>query len=217
MSFLKNAGLTLCGLLGLASVSKGQISEEQARPIDSLLANNYLTSPTFHSPSLLSPNLYVWTAGSGFYYSINDFYVNWTHKGKVHPDTIAMANSMPGQILEPFDLDQFETPNAYKIAVENWLQSIGINVGINEHKQLEHKLFPNPIDRFARLQANIQPGKEYSISVYDLSGRLVDNYNGITNEKGLNVELDFLKYAKGMYLIQFSSEDTSFSTKGKRQ
>lgn len=68
--------------------------------------------------SVLSPGLYIWTAGSGLH---DGNFINWTHKGKVHTDTIDIANSLPNQYLGSFDLDAYDNVTHYQQAVENWL------------------------------------------------------------------------------------------------
>lgn len=205
-------GLGLLGLLALES--EAQITQEQTRPVDSLLVNKYLDSPTFHSYSVLSPSLYVWTAGSG----IKDGdYINWTHKGEISTEDFEKANSMPNQYLGKFDLDYFSDVNQYQQAVENWLSELGLPVSVNDFNSLEKKVFPNPTRGDVNLEANIPAGQDYKIRIYDVSGRLIQEYKGITKNNGLNIGLDLSEYSNGMYIINFENKKTTFSKKVLKQ
>lgn len=211
MKMLKKIGL---GLIASYNIANAQISREQARPVDSLLTHTYLSSPTFHSMSLLSPNLYVWTAGSGYK---DNKYVNWTHEEEVSPEDIALANSQPNQCLEPFDLDSFNNPQDYQTAVETWLEQIGLPVGINENS-LEGKVYPNPtLDKIKLINPSFKPNQEYTLILYDITGREVKTYNGITGNNGLNATLDLSDFSTGAYIIRFNSNDISFSQKVIKQ
>jgi hypothetical protein len=202
--------LTLCVLLSLLKISNAQITEEQARSVDSLLTNIYLASPTFHTMSVLVPNLYVWTAGSGFK---DNKYVNWTHKGKVSSDDIVLANSQPNQYLAEFDLDNYNLPEDYKIAVENFLRDIGFPVSIND-LFLESNIYPNPtFDKSNLIIPSLKPNEEYKILIFDMSGKNVKSYNGTTDNRGLNTNIDLTNLNNGVYLIRFQNDEVSFSKK----
>jgi hypothetical protein len=213
MKILKKAGLTLFALIASYNIANAQILREQARPVDSLLTHTYLSSPTFHSMSVLSPNLSVWTAGSGYK---DNKYVNWTHTGEVSPENIALANSQPNQYLEDFDLNSFNNPQDYQSAVENWLEQIGLPVGINDNS-LESKIYPNPtLDNIKLINPSFKPNQEYNLTIYDVAGRKIKDYQGITSDNGLNVNLDLSDLSNGMYIIRFDGE-TSFSQKVIKQ
>jgi hypothetical protein len=213
MKILKKAGLTLFALIASYNIANAQILREQARPVDSLLTHTYLSSPTFHSMSVLSPNLSVWTAGSGYK---DNKYVNWTHTGEVSPENIALANSQPNQYLEDFDLNSFNNPQEYQSAVENWLEQIGLPVGINDNS-LESKIYPNPtLDNIKLINPSFKPNQEYNLTIYDVAGRKIKDYQGITSDNGLNVNLDLSDLSNGMYIIRFDGE-TSFSQKVIKQ
>ncbi len=217
MRVLQKTGLTLYGLLAMANLANSQITEAQARPIDSLLVRKYLQFGNFHTvnshPIVGGNNIVTWDLGNGLSPNIPGYFVAWSHNGRVNENTANLINSQPNQSYKLFDLATMPSAEFYKNQVLNYFVSIGIQVGIIESKRPEPKLYPNPVDRFTTLSSITQPNKEYSILLYDASGRLIDQFKGFTNEQGLDFELDFLRYTKGIYLIQFLNEDFLFSAK----
>lgn len=189
-------GLGLLGLLALES--EAQITQEQTRPVDSLLVNKYLDSPTFHSYSVLSPSLYVWTAGSG----IKDGdYINWTHKGEISTEDFEKANSMPNQYLGKFDLDYFSDVNQYQQAVENWLSELGLPVSVNDFDDLENKVFPNPFSD----NINITGDDIKSIIMYNPLGQKVYKNNNVNSDI---YQISGTNLAKGIYFIKVNNDET---------
>jgi len=187
-----------------------QVTTEQVRPVDSLLVHTYLESPTFHTMSVLSPGLYIWTAGSGLY---DGNFINWTHEGKVHPDTIAIANSLPNQYLGSFDLDAYDHVTHYQQAVENWLSGIDLPVGVMEADYDVYSVYPNPTSGNALLEVKINEGEEYSVKVFDPWGRKVIRYQGISYENTIRIELQLAEFADGLSVIDFRSKSIRFRSK----
>jgi len=186
-----------------------QVTKEQVRPVDSLLVHTYLESPTFHTMSVLSPGLYIWTAGSGLH---DGNFINWTHEGKVHPDTIAIANSLPDQYLGSFDLDAYDDVTHYQQAVENWLSEIDLPVGVMEADYNAYSVYPNPTSGNAYLEIKTNAYEEYCVKVLDLWGRKVMRYQGIANEN-TRIELQLTEFADGLYVIDFRSKSIRFRSK----
>lgn len=202
--------LTLVALFA-CYITWAQVTEEQVRPVDSLLAHAFLDSPTFHSMSVLSPGLYIWTAGSGLH---DGRFINWTHEGKVHPDTIGLANSLPDQYLGSFNLDAYDDATHYQQAVEDWLFELDLPVGIRAaNNNVAIRVYPNPTRGYAFLEVKMNTGEDYQISVFDSWGRKVMEYQGTSIKKGFIFELDLGEHKYGLYIIDFKSKGIHYRSK----
>lgn len=209
---MKKLGLGLIGLLGILE-AEAQITQEQAYPVDSLIAHKYLEFPVVHSENInetYDGPVLTWDAANGRF---DNESVAYSHTGKVDEEKANAIDNVNGQNYTLFNLDHFSDVNQYQQAVENWLSSLGLPVSVNDFNSLEKKVYPNPTRDNVNLQANIPAGQDYKIKIYDMLGRKVQSYNGITKENGLDIQLDLEKYSNGMYIINFENNKTSFSTK----
>ena len=208
-------GLSLAGLLALES--EAQINQNQAFSVDSLIANTYLTSPVVHSENInetYNGPVLTWDAVNGRFGNES---VAYSHVGKVDEEKANAINEVSGQNYTLFNLDHFSDVNQYQQAVENWLKNLGLPVSVNNLSPLEKKVFPNPTRGNLNLESNIPAGQDYKIRIYDMAGRLIQEYKGMTKNNGLNVGLDLSEYSNGMYIINFENKKTTFSTRVIKQ
>ncbi len=207
----------LLPLAMFAIKTKAQITEQEALPIDSLIANTYLTAVNVHGENINSTptgSVLTWDAVNGRFENKG---IGYSFPHRVDEETAEAINSVDGKEYKLFDLDSFSDVNQYQNAVEDWLREIGLPVNTNNYETLENKIFPNPVRNNAQFQANIPAGKKYEINIFDITGRMVKQHKGITENNGLNLNLDFTEFANGPYIVNFYNENTSFSKKVVKQ
>jgi hypothetical protein len=80
--------------------------------------------------------------------------------------------------------------------------------GIEENKNVEFTVFPNPSNGKFTILLN-KNWKEFSIEISDLSGRLIHSEKYVSNTI---VQFD-LKDEKGMFLITISCDEQKYSSR----
>ncbi|PKP52267.1 MAG: hypothetical protein CVT92_09665 [Bacteroidetes bacterium HGW-Bacteroidetes-1] len=214
MKRLLLAGFSLIVMLHIA---KSQVTERQVRPIDSAYVINYLQFGNFHTvnshPVVGGDNIITWDHGSGLYQNITGYYVGWSNTDRVDESTASQINETNGQSYKTFNLNGMQDVQSYEDSLSAWFSSIGIPVNVREQNTFEYSLFPNPVEKNTILSVNVEPSKEYTLSIYDVSGRFIKKIQGVSDIGGVNVSLGFSSYTNGVYIVEFQSETTSFCTK----
>lgn len=79
-------------------------------------------------------------------------------------------------------------------------------VGVDEDVVSDLKLYPNPTSGLVNLFFNSESAKNYSISIVDITGKVLFN-QALNNYVGAyNRELDFSNYASGIYMLRIMDE-----------
>lgn len=204
----------LLTVLNLQAIS--QITQQQARPIDSALIIEYLDKGEFHTTNYhgvtFPPGGYwTWDAGCGLYMAIDDYFLAWSHTGMVEDTLAACIDTMPSQAYRLFNLEFMPNPTAYHDSVEAWLGSLGIPVGIviSKHKKLN--VFPNPIGGSSRVRIAVAEKGEYKLVIQSLEGKTIDIITGcLLNKEFIDVSVQHLK--KGVFVFSLSISEKQFST-----
>ncbi len=87
--------------------------------------------------------------------------------------------------------------------------ALDITTGIRQNNILKAELFPNPSSGLFTLNIN----ENYTnavLSVFDITGKLVDSKTFKNNN---SINLNYSDLAKGMYQLQFSTENASYTSK----
>ncbi len=66
---------------------------------------------------------------------------------------------------------------------------------------------PNPVDDYLTILFNVDDGLSFTVQVFSVIGKAVDVYEYSNVLTGDRHELDFKKYAKGLYLVKVQSRD----------
>jgi hypothetical protein len=75
-------------------------------------------------------------------------------------------------------------------------------------------IYPNPVDRNTTLSFNLNRNSNIQISIYNLSGLLVNTLNAGTYYAGFNsVTLDCSRLTSGAYLIKIDAENEIMTAK----
>ncbi|MDX1461962.1 MAG: M14 family zinc carboxypeptidase [Marinirhabdus sp.] len=83
-------------------------------------------------------------------------------------------------------------------------------LGVNEMAEAQFFVYPNPVDQTLSIET---PLENYSIQVYSVQGQVLHSGENYSNK----TELDFSKYASGIYLIRFVSQKTSKTVRVVKQ
>ena len=200
-------------ILNLRAIS--QITQQQARPIDSALIFEYLDEGEFHTTNYhgvtFPPGGYwTWDAGCGIYMAIDDYFLAWSHTGVVADTLAACIDTMPCQAYRLFNLETMPNPTAYHDSVEAWLGSLGIPVGINITKHQKLNVFPNPIAGSLKVRIAIPEKGEYKLVIQSLKGKTIDIITGyLLNKEFVDVSVQHLK--KGVFVFSLHISGKQFS------
>lgn len=138
------------------------------------------------------------------------------------------SGSVPGPIVENYVASyvfnytvpaNFEKDNMHAIAVLIDTTtgvivnagSISMNsVGIAEEDVSGITIYPNPTDDYVTIEFDT-PSEEYSITITDISGRIVlsEAFSGVTNNKSITLSVSDLE--AGRYLLSYSVGGVSYS------
>ena len=190
-----------------------QITEEEAYPVDSILATEWLAEPVIHNINVHdTPGgpVETWDAGSGLYTNIPGYSVAWSYKNKVDDSTASAINGMQGQSYKTFNLQQMADTSVYRDSVEAWLYEIGIPVWLTENYFGESQItiYPNPgRDIFTIKIDNLKTGEKYKLIIKIISGKVLKKTSGITDRQDATVNFDLTGYPAGVYLICFEKEN----------
>jgi len=193
-----------------------QITQQQARPIDSALVLEYLDSREFHTTNYhgvtFPPGGYwTWDAGCGLYMAIDDYFLAWSHTGMVADTLAACIDTMPCQAYRLFDLETMANTADYKDSVELWLGSLGIPVNIREvHKRSFH-VWPNPMLANSTLNITCPINGDYVLTIVNILGEPVFKTSGSANKhQTQSFALTHLK--KGIYILLLEINEQLFTT-----
>lgn len=191
---------------------RAQITEEQAFPVDSMIAHTHLTAVNIHAENIHTTptdSYLIWDAVNGMFGNTMIAY-SFTHR--VDEEIANEINSVEGKEYRLFDLEDFSDSNQYQIAVESWLSELGLPVNTGTLETIESTIFPNPVSNIATLQSNIPAGVSYIVKIHDNAGRLIHKHKGISADNNLNIQIDFSQFNSGIYMISFHNKISPFNT-----
>jgi len=73
-------------------------------------------------------------------------------------------------------------------------------LGLNEVKKAEFSLFPNPSSGQFTVRSSV-PAQRLNVSIFDVSGRMIESYQSIYSGEALNVDLN-----SGVYIVRLSDQ-----------
>lgn len=209
MNMSKLSGMLLIIFTGASISLSAQITIDQALPVDSVLAFQYLEAPVVHSENhhgvTFPPGGYwTWDAGNGLNTSIEDFNVAWSFTGIVADTLAACLDTMPGQAYRLFNLEEMTSPAAYQDSVVLWLSSLGISVAVESVNNETIQIWPNP-GRGKGFYINIPKAGRCEIVVSDMSGKTVRKIA----TRGDSGQDFFVKgfFNEGLYVVRIRGED----------
>lgn len=206
--------LLFCLLAPIAGFS--QITQQQARPIDSALVSEYLDLGDFHTMNYhgvtFPPGGYwTWDAGCGVYSAIDDWYLAWSHTGMVADTLAACIDTMPSQAYRLFDLATMLNTAAYKDSVELWLGSLGIPVNIREIYKRNFHVWPNPMTANSTLNITFPLNGDYVLTIVNMLSEEVFKISGAA-DKYQNKSFDLSHLKKGNYILLLEINKQKFTT-----
>lgn len=81
-----------------------------------------------------------------------------------------------------------------------------VSIGVNENETSELSIFPNPSNGEVQFYVNKLKGKDFSLSVIDLSGKVIAQQQ-VQNQADFSVrKMNLSNVAKGIYIVKLSSE-----------
>ena len=193
-----------------------QITQQQARPIDSALVVDNLDLGLFHARNYhgvtFPPGGYwTWDAGCGIYEAIDDYFLAWSHTGMVADTIAACLDTMPCQAYRLFNLDSMANTDAYRDSVELWLSSLGIPVNIWEVHKWNFHVWPNPMSANSTLNITCPLNGDYVLTIVNLLGEVVFKISGSAN-KYQNKSFDLTHLKKGSYILYLEINKQIFTT-----
>ena len=214
INMFKNLHLLLL-LLAFPLLDVAQITQQQARPVDSALATEYLDASNFHTINYHAVTFppggyFTWDAGCGLYLGIDDYYIAWSHTGMVADTLAACIDTMPSQAYRLFNLATMPGTDAYKDSVELWLGSLGVLVDIPRQNALNIKIWPNPLQYSSILNITFPASGSYSINIFDMNGKTVYN-NRPTVLAGETNNFNLKRLKQGCFVLTVGGEGKHFS------
>lgn len=124
-------------------------------------------------------------------------------------DTIC---SVEGVVMQTTDFNnKYVLVPMYSKAID--YTTCDITTSLEEHKQSNFKLYPNPSNGNVTLKGEGYMGNEISIEVTDLSGKTVFQSVIKPRQKSLVTNLDLKHLSKGVYVIKLLDSTTFYSQK----
>lgn len=196
-------------------ISFSQITQSEARPVDSTLATQYLDMGNFHTLNyhgLTFPpgGYFIWDAGCGLYKAIDDYFLAWSHTGMVADTLAACIDTMPHQAYRLFNLADMINTEAYRDSVELYLNSLGIPVGIRTAKDEMIKIWPNPFDNFVKVK--LPENGWFTIRIVNSKGKTITNENAYAR-KGQVIDMDLSNCEIGMHVIVLNQNRKLYTQK----
>jgi hypothetical protein len=140
------------------------------------------------------------------------------------PTTAGFVPSIKQWERRTIDLTPYAGSPSVKIAFRNisgyennlYLDNInilGFTVGVEPTKTLKQlvALYPNPATNELQIGYNAQEGGEFSVKIYDISGRMMDSLSFSANQGKNEWKVDVSDFANGIYIFQLEN-GTSRST-----
>ncbi len=200
---LKGLLITL-GLTFLATQATAQISEQEARAVDSLVVySGYFQAPTLHDTITLAGdngNTYnIFCFGGGLYTPIDDYSIAWTGTEHATPGQEEEFDAQNGQAFKRFDLNDYNDSFAYRQALTDWLHSVGVPISLREihFKELQIKIFPNPTTGKVNIKLSDSQNNVH-LKIFNAKGLLINAYTLDTN-----TQIDFKTLPPGIYILRF--------------
>ncbi len=209
------------GLIAIVNVAICQISLQEADEVVQNKFPQYTLIYTFNSPTMFqNPNTgqytLIYTVGAGHHPdSIHTLLAAVTDRFNVLPEQQNIVDADPKRHLWTYDRSEYQNIQQFSDSLDVFLSKHFTISDISECNIPKEsiKIFPNPVEKNTMLKANIEPFKEYTLSIYDVSGRFIKKIQGISDIGGVNVSLGFSSYSNGVYIVEFQSETTRFCTK----
>ena len=126
--------------------------------------------------------------------------------------TIDITNIGPSSMQEEFRFKfKYESDGGNNLFIDN----ININVLVssvdNFERNLEMNLYPNPANDFSTLRFNLTGKEEVSLSLLDITGRVIWNNGLITMTSGTNeLRIPMAGLSQGMYIVQMQVGGRNF-------
>lgn len=74
-------------------------------------------------------------------------------------------------------------------------------------------LYPNPAKNYVNLAIELNSPSNISVSVYDVTGKSVDQFEQVSDAKSCNFELNTSNYSRGIYIVTVKTNQGQFSKK----
>ena len=151
---------------------------------------------------------------------------------KINPneinDVVLFAGSTQGNIDGDISVATFDSPSGIVYNdVENALyiseysadgnirKIEGIPLSVEDFSSnIQLTLYPNPAMSFLELEGTLVDALgETKISIYDLSGRLINTQSQELNERGFHITVDISTLMGGVYLLELQSNNGVFIAK----
>lgn len=193
-----------------------QITQQQARPIDSALVAQNIEYGIFHTINYHDwpgpdGGAFTWDAGNGLYVGISEYAVAWSHTGMVADTIAACIDDSPCQAYRLFNLDSMANTDAYRDSVELWLSSLGIPVNIWEVQKRNFHVWPNPMSANSTLNITYPLNGDYVLTIVNLLGETAFKISGSAN-KYQNKSFDLTHLKKGNYILYLEINKQIFTT-----
>lgn len=117
--------------------------------------------------------------------------------------------------LKPYSGPTF-TPRVFPALIPQYIRSNETTVGIkNNQNQVEiMTMFPNPTDNLVRFQYFMKSTSNLEITIFDVTGKLIQSMDYGTRTKGLNEDVVYLTdLPAAQYVISFKTSDGVVSRK----
>lgn len=150
-------------------------------------------------------------SGSGIYTSAEEVNLFFPNSNQWRKHTVPVLG-LSGQ-----DNVSFMFESAYGGGNNMYLDNINIYswaVGIEETAQiLDWQLMPNPASTQVQVLAELEQTGVYGIAIYDLTGRQVQQYDVMVQDKQMRQTMDVSGLQNGIYLVRISHQGQSFTKK----
>ena len=182
---------------------QAQITSEEARAVDSLmLFSGYFQSPILHSTNYFSGSngqgYFIFTWGCGLDTDIEDYCVSWTGIDYATAQQEQDINAQAGEAFKRFDLNDYNDSTEYRIALQGWLNSLGIPVDIvnKEFPETDFVVYPVPAGNKVTVRGGVKADRKGVIKVFSATGRLMLNmpFNG-------TAQFDVTHWPSGLYFL----------------
>lgn len=87
------------------------------------------------------------------------------------------------------------------------------SVGIEDEQELEFQVYPNPSNGFVTLNLSSRADQSITISLQDLSGKILSSSLAQVTSANNQLDLDFVGVNPGLYLLSLQGENSSTSTR----
>jgi hypothetical protein len=132
--------------------------------------------------------------------------------------TIVVQND---DTLQTYQFEFNDIPTAVNLDPDKWILRYAVELGVEEGTQVVHeyrvpflKCIPNPVHRRTWVEFQLPITGEYSIDVYDVTGKLIAHGQRDIREAGVyGYHFDMEHLASGVYYLRLKTTDHTTTSK----